>query len=84
MIGNTAVGSYEMGPIFLNFLREIKNGKWLSQIKQKTKNEFLDTYMNNQTTKKRLLEYLLTSTNPCRHGSSFPGSRVSLILSSNE
>lgn len=39
--------------------------------------------MNNQTTKKRLLEYLLTSTNPCRHGSSFPGSRVSLILSSN-
>lgn len=75
------MGSYVMGPIFLNFLREIRQEKFSNETEEE--NEFLGTYMNDQTTMKRLLEFLLTSTNPCRHGSSFPGSRLSLILSSN-
>lgn len=75
------MGSYVMGPIFLNFLREIRQEIFSNETEEE--NEFLDTYMNDQTTMKRLLEFLLTSTNPCRHGSSFPGSRLSLILSSN-
>lgn len=46
-------------------------------------NKNTHTRSTRQINRKILPEHLLTSTNPCRHGSNFPGSRLSLSLSSN-